>query len=52
MTRPATHFEHFCAVCRQGIAPWATAVVPVKTKAEYLCAPCHEATKAATRKAA
>lgn len=51
MTRPATHFEHFCAACRQGVAPWATAVVPVKTKAEYLCVPCYEAATA-LRKAA
>jgi hypothetical protein len=51
MTRPATKPEHYCMACGVGLGPWETAVVPDKTKAEYLCVPCYAATTAMRRAA-
>ena len=53
MTRVKQATDFVCMACEAPFPSWATVYVPIPGRAEYMCAPCYEATKADTiRKAA
>jgi DNA-directed RNA polymerase subunit RPC12/RpoP len=53
VTRVKQATDFVCMACGSTFPSFATVVVPIPGRAEYLCAPCYEASKADTiRKAA